>query len=260
MILPKKPGNLWPLVKRTRKASGLSGNARIILTRQEQRNKGWHQSLVEAGFQVLDLPMVRFAPLDVPAEYFNNSYDWILFTSPQGVDAFVASEMKIQAAKLGALGAGTSAALSKAGLPDDLGFNGSDGAEFARAFVDQISAPATVLLPGAAKRLEDPRATLAAAGFQVRELPLYETRPVPADELAFEFHSNDTIFFCSPSAVRAFIAAFAERPGCVAIGETTAAVCRENDFPTQVAETPNLNAMVRAAGCGPLTITPENES
>ncbi len=219
-----------------------------------------HQHLAQAGHQVLDLPLVRFAPLDVPAEYFTHSYDWILFTSPQGVDAFIASGMEIREAKLGALGTGTSKALSVAGLTDNLGFNGLDGIELAQAFVSQIAAPATVLLPGAAKRMEDPRVTLAANGFQARELPLYETQPVAPEELEMNFQTNDLIFFCSPSAVHAFRAAFSERPHCVAIGETTAAICRKHGFPTLVAQTPDLNAMVRAAGCEPLTTIPENES
>ena len=238
----------------------MSFDARIILTRQKQRNETWHQSLAQAGFQVLDLPLVRFAPLDVPAEYFTSSYDWILFTSPQGVDAFIASGMEIRGARLGALGAGTSAALSSAGLSDDLGFTGLDGTELARAFASQIAAPATVLLPGAAKRMEDPRVTLNANGFWARELPLYETLPVAPDELDMDFQTRDLVFFCSPSAVKAFTAAFTQRPRCVAIGETTAAVCRKHGFPTEVAQTPDLNAMVRAAGGEPLTTIPENES
>lgn len=234
--------------------------ARIILTRQKQRNKAWHLSLVQAGFEVANLPLVRFESLEVPAEYFTRAYDWILFTSPQGVDVFLTSGLKTHGAKLGALGAGTSAALTNGNLPDDLGFNGLDGTELAHAFIKQVTAPASVLLPGAAKRMADPRATLSAAGFQVTELATYKTQPVAPNELAMKFQTNDIIFFCSPSAVRAFTSAFTARPDCVAIGETTAAVCRENGFTTKVAQTPNLNAMVRAAGCEPLTTSLENES
>lgn len=238
----------------------MSVATRIILTRQKQRNQPWLQTLAAAGFQVLDLPLVRFEALVIPAEYLDNSHDWILFTSPQGVDAFVASGLKSKGSRMGALGAGTSTALSAHGFPDDLGFNGLDGVELAQAFTAQIEAPATVLLPGAAKRMEEPRVSLEKAGFVVNELPTYKTLPVSPDELTAEFHSNDVIFFCSPSAVRAFVSAFADRPDCVAIGETTAAVCRENSFPTEVAQTPDLNAMVRAAGCEPLTSITENES
>ena len=241
------------------KASNLSYQPRIILTRQRQRNKAWHLNLMQAGYEVFDLPLVCFSSLEVPAEYTNISYDWILFTSPQGVDAFLASGLGIRKAKLGALGHGTSLSLYNEGLPDDLGFHGLDGTQLAEAFVKKVTAPATVLLPGALKRMEDPRRTLEAAGFTVRELPLYETLPVSPREMEADFLPDDLLFFCSPSAVRAFVAAFSERPECVAIGETTAAVCRENNFPTKVAENPDLNAMVCAAGGQPLTNITENE-
>jgi len=238
----------------------MSQEQRIILTRQKRRNQAWHQSLVQAGITVKDLPLLRFSNLVVPEKFHQNSFDWILFTSPQGVDAFLSAGIVPKGARLGAIGSGTSAALHAAGLNDDLGFAGLDGAELARAFVDKVSAPATVLLPGPARRMPDPRQTLENAGFQVEELPLYETLPISPSELSMEFHSNDIVFFCSPSAVSAFTEAFTARPDCVAIGETTAAHCRRHGFSTQVAETPDLNAMVRAAGCEPLTSSLENES
>lgn len=238
----------------------MTSPSRIILTRQEQRNQTWHQSLVKAGIEVLDLPLVRFETLEIPAEYLDRAFHWILFTSPQSVDVFIASALEIKSAKLGALGAGTSAALSANNLSDDLGFNGLDGAELATAFINKVSAPAMVLLPGAARRMADPRETLNDAGFQVTELSTYETLPVHPHELTMDFRPRDIVFFCSPSAVRAFIGAFTQRPQCVAIGETTATVCREHKFPTLVAQTPDLEAMVRASGCGPLTTSLENES
>jgi uroporphyrinogen-III synthase len=238
----------------------VSPHARIVLTRQQQRNRIWLQSLVKAGLEVLELPLLQFAELAVPQPYLDTAYDWILFTSPQAVEAFLKVGLKPRGAKLGALGSGTSAALVAAGLADDLGFRGRDGGELAKAFIKQVAPPASVLLPGAKNRLADPKLSLAAAGFQVQELATYETHPVVPSELKVELKPDDILFFCSPSAVKAFLAAFSERPVCVAIGETTATVCRENGFATHVAETPDLNAMVRAAGFGPITIIPENES
>ena len=238
MLSPRKPGKPLAHAKKTGKNNRVSFARRIILTRQEQQNRIWQQSLVADGWEVLDLPLLRFAALEVPTEMDTASFDWILFTSPQGVAAFVAAGLKTGQAGLGALGAGTSAALKLADLPDDLDFNGLDGTELARSFSKQITPPATVLLPGAAKRMEDPGATLKEAGFEVQELPIYKTLPVPPDQLAAEFKANDVVFFCSPSTVRAFTAAFTERPDCVAIGATTAAVCREQNFPTRVAMAP----------------------
>ncbi len=236
---------------------------RIILTRERERNKAWVVRLVAAGHVVVELPLIRYESLPVPDDCDPGLYDWILFTSPHGVKAFTAAGLPTGTAKIGALGSGTAAALTAAGLRDYLGARTLDGVEFAQAFLAKVSGPGRVLLPGPTRRLEEPRASLIAAGFEVRELPLYETCSVPADELpAAPCMPGDIIFFCSPSTVRAFTKAWPERPRCVAIGETTAQTSRPAGFETVVAATPDLEAMVLAAGLDPLTkpLNPEIES
>jgi uroporphyrinogen III methyltransferase/synthase len=231
----------------------MAAGQRIILTRQRDRNTEWAARLRAAGHAVVELPLIRYEALPVPGDLDPGSFDWILFTSPQGVKAFVEAGLQGTQAKIAALGTGTSVALSEAGLEDELGLRTVDGAEFAREFLKAVSGPGRVLLPGPNRRLKDPRATLEAAGFTVRELPLYETVAVPPDELPdMEFAPGDIVFFCSPSTVRAFTAARDERPRCVTIGETTARPARDAGFETAVAVTPDLSAMVLAAGLDPL--------
>ncbi len=85
------------------------------------------------------------------------------------------------------------------------------------------------------------------------ELALYETEAVPpADLPAAAPAADDIVFFASPSAVRAFAGAWTVRPDCVSIGETTARAAREAGFPTTVAASPDLEAMVLAAGLDPI--------
>ena len=228
-------------------------SGRIVLTRQRESNRTWAMRLESAGLAVLDLPLVRFVPLAVPLEFDVAACDWILFTSPQGVRAFAAAGLDPRTAQVAALGPGTAAVFPDVGLRDDLGLATADGAELAVAFAAAVPAPAKVLLPGPAKRLREPRNTLERAGFTVTELPLYATAIVPAAELpATPLAPGDIVFFCSPSAVRAFVGAWSERPDCVAIGETTAATARDAGFPTRVAATPDLEAMVLAAGLDPI--------
>jgi len=236
---------------------------RIILTRQRDRNKAWAARLVTAGHAVVEVPLIRYESLPVPSGLDASNFDWILFTSPQGVKAFTAAGFSPGDARMAALGAGTAAVLSEAGLRDDLGARTLDGAEFAQAFLARVSNPGRVLLPGPDRRLAEPRASLSAAGFEVTELPLYQTCSVPAKELpTVEFTPGDIVFFCSPSTVRSFAEAWTVRPRCVAIGETTAQTSRPAGFETVVAATPDLSAMVLAAGLGPLPepVTPEMES
>ena len=96
------------------------------------------------------------------------------------------------------------------------------------------------------------RASLMTAGFDVRELPLYVTGPVPADDLPeTPCGPDEIVFFCSPSTVKAFTAAWDARPRCVAIGRPTAEAATKAGFPVDVADQPDLESMVLAAGLDP---------
>jgi uroporphyrinogen-III synthase len=241
----------------------MSAGRRIILTRQKERNSAWAARLAAVGHEVVELPLIRYTVLPVPADVDPAGFDWILFTSPQGVRAFGQAGWDWGTAKVATLGSGTAAALAQFGLDDALGLQTVDGAQFAQAFMAEVSEPGRLLLPGPNRRLEEPRASLEAAGFEVRELPLYETVPVPATELpGVVFAPGDIVFFCSPSTVRAFTEAWSERPRCVTIGETTARASKAAGFETAVADTPDLKAMVLAAGLDPLPepVSPEMES
>ncbi len=237
--------------------------SRIVLTRQQDSNQAWARRLEADGHRVLDLPLLRFEPVPAPAGFTGQGFDWILFTSPQGVRAFAQTGLVPGSARIAALGSGTRSALTGLGWRDDLGADCLDGAELAAAFATRVRPPARVLLPGPEQRLADPRNSLEAGGFTVTELPLYATLPVAPGTLPVApFLADDIVFFCSPSTVRAFVETWDERPPCAAIGETTAVVAREHGFPTATAKTPDLEAMVLAAGLDPLSepIKPEIES
>lgn len=235
---------------------------RIVLTRTAEQCRPWRTALESAGLRTLTLPLLRFSLLDPPGDLDPQGYDYVLFTSPQGVASFFDAGLETGAARVGVLGDGTAGTLAACGGTDHLGLRARDGAGLARAFTAAHDGPADILLPGPERRLEEPKTTLEAAGFAVTVLPLYRTDAVPAAELPAEpFRPDDLIFFASPSAVRAFVAAWGVRPRCVAIGETTAQAAREADFETAVADAPDLSAMVRAAGLGvELSTHPEPES
>lgn len=241
----------------------MNGSRRIILTREARQNKPWALQLRNQGHHVLELPMLRFELLPCDPQIATADYQWILFTSIQGVRAFMERELDPGQAVIGALGDGTARALADAGLADTLHVQGKDGAEMAENFVSRISPPGSILLPGAKLRLSDPRIILAKAGFSVTELPLYQTIPVAAESAAGDiFTADDVVFFCSPSAVHAFSNLYPMQVSCVAIGETTAAACRSTGLKPTVSQAPTFEAMIQAAGldssCPP--VQPEIES
>lgn len=236
---------------------------RIVLTRQRESNREWAARLTAAGHAVLDLPLLRFEPIRPQFEVEPERFDWILFTSPQGVRAFAAAGYRPGRAQIATLGAGTRAALAEYGWKDAFGADCVDGVELAARFAGKVYPPASLLMPGPERRMTAPIENLEGAGFEVLELPLYRTLPISKSELPdAPFAADDTVFFCSPSTVHAFTAAWDTRPSCVAIGETTAAAAREAGFEPAVAATPDLNAMVVACGLDPLTepVPPERES
>jgi uroporphyrinogen-III synthase len=234
---------------------------RLIITREKERSRPWADQLRDEGRQVLELPLLRFVAVPPEPGLADRTFDWILFTSPQGVRAFFASGLRVGDARLGTLGEGTARSLAEAGRSDNLGIQARDGRELATAFVALGEEGCRVLLPGPRKRGPEVMEILTEAGFQVTTAVLYETMPVPAEELPDQpFAEGDVVLFCSPSTVRAFCARWNTRPCAVAIGETTAAVTRQEGFPTTVAETPDLDAMIRAAGADPHASPSNRES
>ncbi len=230
----------------------MTGDGRVVVTREAQANAPWLARLAALGLEALDLPLLRYETLDPPAP--TGPWDWALVTSPQAARRLAAWGKLQPGVKLGTLGGGTRAALETAGLRDDLQVDTPDGAALAQAFLARVAAPCRVLLPGAESRLAEPGLSLRAAGCEVLAVALYRTVTVPPEELPpVSWRAGDVVLFCSPSAVRAFATAWRERPRCVAIGATTADAAREAGFRPEVAATPDLEAMLRAAGLGPQT-------
>ena len=245
----------------------MSSGHRIILTREKDRNQIWADRLQQADLPFSQLPLVRYQSLALPAERDFSTFGWIIFTSPQGVRAFADLQAERGQARCAALGHGTAQALQAAGFGVDLNAGALDGVELAAHFLEIAGESCRVLLPGPKRRLSEPRAALESAGYTVQELPLYETLPIEAAAIAAaDLQPDDVIFFCSPSAVRAFAGARDDKPRCVAIGQTTADACRSAGFAPVVADTPDLDAMVRAAGISGLPepttqpVKPEMES
>ncbi len=120
---------------------------RIVLTRERERNRPWAARLAAAGLSVRELPLVGFTALEIPEDFDATRFDWILFTSPQGVRAFHDAGLNPGAARLAGLSEGTAAALAAVGWQDALSLKTRDGVEFAQAFLAVIPSPAACCCP-----------------------------------------------------------------------------------------------------------------
>jgi uroporphyrinogen-III synthase len=245
MPWPNQPGSTS---SNGNEGNSMTGSGRIILTREVQQNKSWALQLRNQGHEVLELPMLQFEILPCDPQINTAGYQWILFTSIQGVRGFVKQNLDPGQAMVGALGKGTAQALAEYGMADTLNIQGKDGVAMAENFISRFTPPGAILLPGALDRIPGPVNMLLKAGFSVTELPLYQTLPTSCVSEGDFFTAEDVVFFCSPSAVIAFSNAFPMQVSCVAIGETTASACTSVGLQPVVSLSPTLKAMIQAAG------------
>jgi uroporphyrinogen-III synthase len=242
----------------------------VVLTRPEGRGADWKQQLVEAGAAVSELPLIAitFEPQhDVLAEVLDSmgEYDWIVFTSPNGVRGFFdrfferfSDIRSIGGVRFACVGPATDKTLRSYHLDSDLTAIQTDGVSLGRELIDKfnIENQKVLLVTGNLSTPELPR-LLAEGGLAIVDtLRVYATEEKPVSESpeAAEFRRRgaDAIVFASPSAVESFIHQAASlrpdvgarQPKAVAVGPTTADALRRAGIPlASVATTPTAKAI-----------------
>lgn len=146
------------------------------------------------------------------------TYDWILFTSANGVERFMSrcfacgrDVRALAGPKLGVVGQKTEASLKRFSVTPDLVAKSFVGEDLARAVLAEGSAR-RVLIPRALVANETLPELLRAGGAEVEILPVYETRPVPVENLhvlraELLVGKIDAIFLTSGSVVDSLVEA-----------------------------------------------------
>ncbi len=194
---------------------------RILVTRPKNQSAAFGESLRAAGFEPVYFPVIEIRPVEDTTDLDNalgklGCYDWIVFTSVNGVEAFwkrlVAYDQAARAAeqlrtlKIAAIGPKTAEALRSHGfqpvfVPDE--------------FVAEAILPGMgdlrgrwVLLPRAEIARKALPEAIQKAGGMVQEIPVYHTlavQPGP-EELDALRAGLDWLTFTSPSTVSSFVA------------------------------------------------------
>lgn len=200
---------------------------RIVVTRARAQAGELSVRLETLGAEVVEFPTIEiappedFGPLDDAIRELD-SFDWLVFTSVNGVDAFVERlgrhDLDLRAvprgAKIAAIGPATAARITALGLRVDV-----VPAEYrAEALLEEVAGD-----PIAGKRVLIPRAKVARevlperlrdAGAEVVVPPAYESRPSSEgrDYLARRLESGevDCVTFTASSTVENFVRAFGE--------------------------------------------------
>ena len=224
---------------------------KVVITRPRAQ-AGSLRALLEAqGAEVTEFPSIRVAPLDDYAAVDRaierlGEYRWLVFTSQNGVAAFVErlracgrGVPELGRVRLGAIGPATARALEMHGLRPAVSPDRFVAEALVEAMAREDLRGARVLLPRALDARPVLPDGLRALGALVDVVPVYRIEPEPGHSphalRRLLDGSVDCVTFTSSSSVRNFVALMGEggirlpaRTIVACIGPVTAATARES--------------------------------
>jgi uroporphyrinogen III methyltransferase/synthase len=201
---------------------------RIVITRARAQAAGLAQAIEQLGGEVVEFPTIEIRPVaDLRAldDALNSlaGYDWLMFTSVNGVDMFFqrlarsgTDHRKLDHLRFAAIGPETASRLAAAGVRNCL----VPGSYRAEGILEMLEPGEfrgkRVLIPRAAKAREVLPETLRAWGALVDVVEIYRAVLPDTDpgELAgaLERRNIDMVTFTSSSTVENFVRLFSGRP------------------------------------------------
>ncbi|MFT3828594.1 MAG: uroporphyrinogen-III synthase [Opitutaceae bacterium] len=237
-------------------ASRLLEGRRIVITRAREQAGELREKLSALGATVIELPLIEIVSAtdaETSDEIYGDiaDYQWLVFTSPNGVRFFFAEFFRrfrdiraLGGARIAVVGPGTARELNALHLDVDVMPQEQVGEALVEALCafESLDNLRVLVVTGDRNRdavlkgLEEQRAI-------VDQLPVYATEDVEAGgtDAAAEFrqHGADAILFASGSAVESFIkqaSTLAPRPGAKrplagSLGPVTTEVMRRGGLP-----------------------------
>jgi uroporphyrinogen III methyltransferase/synthase len=200
---------------------------RVVVTRARSQAGELSAELERLGAEVYEFPMIQivppedFGPLEDAIRELD-SFDWLVYTSVNGVEAFMERlrhhgfDLRAvpRGAKVAAIGPATAERLEKVGLRVDV----VPGEYRAEALIDALGtgslAGQRVLIPRARVAREILPEKLREAGAEVVVPPAYESVPSSEgrEELSLRLQAGevDCVTFTASSTVENFVGAFGE--------------------------------------------------
>ncbi len=234
---------------------------RILVTRSRERAGRLSAALAELGAEVWERPTIACRPLGDPT-YLKSAfgglceYDWLIFTSPVGVEYFMGALFEdrrdaraLCGLKIAVIGPGTAEALRPFGLVPDLVPQKYVAEELLEALKRENLARRRILLARALEGRDVLPEGLAAAGAQVIDLPVYQTVNPVWDEPLPGLPDLVTLTSSSTATGLANLIPEAERKNypAASIGPVTSQTARELGFPVVIeAGESTIDSLVRA--------------
>jgi uroporphyrinogen-III synthase len=252
--------------------SGVLSGRRVAVTRAREQSSELAAKVRTLGAEVVELPLISITKeidkhvlADVLLEL--GSYDWIVFTSANGVRFFFEEFHRIfddirslGLLRFAAIGESTAKAIKEQHLKIECMPKVATAAALADALIDtgSLDSAKLLLITGNLNR-DDLITKLEAAEAIVDQLQVYKTEPtdLTTDLAAADFRAKgaDAVLFASSSAAESFVAQSealkigkdGKQPLLGSIGPQTTATMKAAGLPVAFeAKTPGLEALVEA--------------
>lgn len=242
---------------------------RILVTRAREQASVLSEKLEALGAEAIEAPMIRIVPRDTTPEMRDafaqlDRFDWIVFTSVNGVTAFFDAMRKegldirrLGDAKLCAIGPKTKAALEAKGLIVEAMPEVFQAEYVAEALKAKMDHPSRILLARSDLGRDVLVQEMEALGHEVTDLIVYETQASDhIEEGAFDrlkAGKINTITFTSASTVKNLIDLLGDRTDVLtgvtlaSIGSVTSDALRAHGLePTIEAKTFTVDGLIEA--------------
>lgn len=233
---------------------------RIIVTRALSQADDLVSPLKKLGAEVLLIPTIEIAPPDSweaceAAIEKLGQYDWIIFSSTNGVRFFVKrlqekgrAISELNAAQIAAVGERTQTCLQELGIRVDLVPEEFRAEGLVKAFAEIDLREKRILIPKAQESREVLFNELMAMGARVDAVPVYKNQPPSQNNVSeiaktLNGDSVDVLIFTSPSTAQNFVQVIGRdkikrwlKSGCkiAAIGGVTADALHELEFSADI--------------------------
>lgn len=193
---------------------------KVLVTRPRALISRTAGQLRKKGAEVLEIPSIATVPIPKQKGLWQafdrlKEYDWLVFTSPTGVEVFFEELLRqkkdircLGSLRIAVIGPGTEKKLNERGLFADLMPKIYDGDALGDALAKKIQPNERVLIPRAEKGNQNLTAKLSEAGAVVEDLPtyrtVYEASGLIDEKAAFENGEIDCVVFTSASTVKGF--------------------------------------------------------
>lgn len=243
--------------------SALEGK-RVLVTREAKQAKLFSEKIKAAGGIPIEVPLLKIHRIEIDKNYITDEklsvYDWVIFTSTNGVDCFMEQltergRQSLKKSQLAVVGQKTEAALRNYNLSADLVPEVYDAVSLAEIFLGKYQTGENILLIRGNKSRDVLPTEFLEKGIAFDSLIVYETiinegsKAILQQVLKKE--ALDFITFTSPSTVEAFIQLGGMNSNVslssVCIGTTTEAAAKKLGFRSIItAETFTVEGMIQA--------------